>query len=259
MANVDASEDEADPKPQNILPSPDSILSYQPPGPPRERRLRRVGKIGRRLLIWAAIAPAIIYSPDVYRGLKLFVHRQQMTRYHPPAGQVVCEETAAWAGFRGAFHSAAAQPTCLEDAVRMMPVDDSEQTVGNGWPTVFLHERTTPGGITRLVRVERRSPLYRESWDAPVAFDITLVVPRALPFLAWRGQTQSHGEVVPQVFADAPAKVAVRIFAGSPDPADASHFTFAYTADGEAGIIDGYLRDPPAGQAEPTVELKRRE
>jgi len=58
----------------------------------------------------------------------------------------------------------------------------------------------------------------------------------------------------------------LRLFGGSPDPADASHFTIPYELDGQPGVIDGWLGSdslvlrprqgqPLASAAEPTWEL----
>jgi hypothetical protein len=44
----------------------------------------------------------------------------------------------------------------------------------------------------------------------------------------------------------------LKLYAGQPDPKDASHFTIRYTAGEEEGFIDGWLQD------DDTVKLKQR-
>ena len=39
----------------------------------------------------------------------------------------------------------------------------------------------------------------------------------------------------------------LRLYAGQPDPDDASHFTIGYDVDGELGVIEGWLTDKTAG------------
>jgi hypothetical protein len=46
--------------------------------------------------------------------------------------------------------------------------------------------------------------------------------------------------------------IAVRLFAGQPDPNDSSHFTFEYEINGRRDIVDGWL------EADDTVTLKCR-
>jgi hypothetical protein len=91
---------------------------------------------------------------------------------------------------------------------------------------VFLHRRTRPDAVARLVTVlahrglERRTQLsfhtmpMRRFWDS------------GMPAATFGGS---------QAFA------VDRLFAGQPDPNDASHFTIAYECDGQKGTIDGWL------------------
>ncbi|HEX8913387.1 MAG TPA: hypothetical protein VF796_13585 [Humisphaera sp.] len=213
----------------------------------------------RTILVVALVHPAVHYGPDLWREAKQFFWRRQTLSYAPPPGQVACDETARWGGQEGAFLGNTPDPECLTRAAgrdaRGPPSVVSAILRGR---TIFLHARTTPGGITRRVLLTRRTPFLRESWDAPVAFDVELTEPRLLPFLEWRSTFAHAPEVLPQVYDGGPPRLAVRIFAGVPDPADRSHFTVDFVADGVPGVMDGYLRDPKPGETEPWVELKVR-
>ena len=62
---------------------------------------------------------------------------------------------------------------------------------------------------------------------------------------------QRENRIVTQVKANVPIDSPpaidygnkLRVYAGQPDAADASHFTIAYEIDGRPGVIDGWLRD----------------
>jgi hypothetical protein len=59
--------------------------------------------------------------------------------------------------------------------------------------------------------------------------------------------------------AGLPGKVTIdyrnqfRVYAGQSDPADASHFTIAYDLDGQAGVVDGWLKPDGSVVLEPRV------
>ena len=142
---------------------------------------------------------------------------------------------------------------------------------------LFLHERTTPGGVRHLVAVQsdarlgwhhanrtdqdtgRHRILYRQqkarrllatAWpvdDANVLSRSTawrreykLLLPDAFEReVAELGTGPGSDRVIPQV----DYSNVLRVFAGQPDPKDASHFTIAYRIDGRDGVIDGWLKD----------------
>jgi hypothetical protein len=136
-------------------------------------------------------------------------------------------------------------------------------------PTIFLHERTAPGGSPRLIRVRLQAAQKFDSvlFDAnpqPTRRDFAITTERQLMAQAitnfgetrpgrllilgnrlpngralWqRGKDDwEHGEV------SFSAVGFYRFYPGQPDPADASHFTIRYDVDGVPNTIDGWLRD----------------
>jgi hypothetical protein len=119
--------------------------------------------------------------------------------------------------------------------------------------TLFIGERRTPAGARRLLVIDGvRNDDYVDSVTPAVVHLQSTVVevgsiaspPRLLKTTAsWIGWDY------PVPFnPDFP----VRFFAGQPDPADPSHATIAYEADGTQHVIDAWLRD------DDTVTLERR-
>ena len=102
---------------------------------------------------------------------------------------------------------------------------------------VFLHRRRSPAGRQRVVAV-RCLPLYLTSASVLQAFQPVVVEPAKLWPLSSRPllrEGEFHGGY--------PVDAAVQVFGGQPDPADPSHFTIAYTVNGQPGVIDAHLRD----------------
>ena len=79
-----------------------------------------------------------------------------------------------------------------------------------------------------------------------------------MPWKDWPSISTELPEVIPQVFDEDATAVAVRVFAGRPDPTDESHFTIEFTSGGTPGVIDGYLRDLKPGTTDVWVELVLR-
>lgn len=102
-----------------------------------------------------------------------------------------------------------------------------------GWPeerwAVFCHARTSPAGHHRLVVVERLK--YSGSG---LIIDATGSPPRRLP-CTWRNYIlfRRINRADPEV----------RLYAGQPDPDDASHFTIGYALGESRGSVDGWLLD----------------
>lgn len=60
------------------------------------------------------------------------------------------------------------------------------------------------------------------------------------------GDILPAGDTLSVTSVDAPYQFmlpGLRLYAGQPDPADASHFTIRYESKGSGGTIDGWLRD----------------
>jgi hypothetical protein len=139
---------------------------------------------------------------------------------------------------------------------------------------LFLHERATPGGVRSIVVVRLRlSTSFGRQAGSAEYVRFTQRKERQLEGNWWpigtggptvdargKGRTiglslwlpdQRESRVVAEVKANVPIETPpaidygnkLRVYAGQPDPADASHFTIDYEIDGRRGVIDGWLRD----------------
>jgi hypothetical protein len=210
------------------------------------------------------------FGPHVFRACQIGYFQWVCGRYAIPRDTVVSEEPGRWGGVTPPFLLAARDPQPL---LRLTSLDYYYQYPAHAnmgpWflqPTgpdaalLFMHWRTTPGGRERLVILRRVSPQLRQSWDAPLAF-LAVAAPRVSGLGSAdlnREDLRWLPEVVPQVFTDDATKVAVRFYAGQPDPADASRFTMAFEADGQPGTVEGRLVDAPNEPGGVRVELNAR-
>lgn len=149
-------------------------------------------------------------------------------------------------------------------------------------PLLFLHERTSPGGVRHVVSVQlgphfgfTKSNTY-DHQERHFRFEHRLAKRRKLVFRAWPVGTAAAPEPAgprPMKWIErtydirlpdtAERKIAnwlgspgsterplpvnygnvVRFYAGQPDPNDPSHFTLPYQVDGRDGMIDGWVKD----------------
>lgn len=109
---------------------------------------------------------------------------------------------------------------------------------------LFLHERQSASGAKRLVFVGLQR-LVPETFSTHAEFKLrTLSRGSILSF----PQSASMNVLNMRI---AYGHGTVRFSSGQTDPADASHFTIAYTVDGQPGILDGWLRDDDSILLEP--------
>jgi hypothetical protein len=114
---------------------------------------------------------------------------------------------------------------------------------------LFLHERTSKGGNRRLVALYgwlhddlgsyTPRPLG-ESRIWSIAIDLVLLKPATLREDLVEVDSRLSGHAPSLTYAWAKQ---ARVFAGQPDPNDASHFTIQFEADGKPGTIEGWLND----------------
>jgi hypothetical protein len=105
-------------------------------------------------------------------------------------------------------------------------------------PSLFRHGRTSPNGTVYL------SAIGAYTWADTGGQRIVYLGHRTVTLIPWR----SPGSLPSEVSAEGVRLLLGReqrltLYHGQPDPADASHFTIAYLLDGQAGTIDGYVRD----------------
>jgi hypothetical protein len=139
------------------------------------------------------------------------------------------------------------------------------------YPLLFLHERTTPTGETYLVTVHlhSRSTFTRTAQRdrgpgevfrfyqskqrtiiascSPVGGGSSQYLPPELNLSLPDQPNRVVATLEEGQALDAPPAIdygnVLRIYAGQPDPEDASHFTIAYVLDGRPGTIDGWVRN----------------
>jgi hypothetical protein len=125
---------------------------------------------------------------------------------------------------------------------------------------VFLHARRAKGGEERLVVVYLKS-LSEGNVYRSIGLGISIVRPGTLTT-----DPDDHFPRIRDAFLTVYREDKLTIYAGLPDPDDASHFFIRYSASSGGGTLDGWLlprdtvklvpRDGPAKQAE--EELARQ-
>jgi hypothetical protein len=107
----------------------------------------------------------------------------------------------------------------------------------------FVHNRTTPAGVTRLISVGVMigaiAPNHEPFFDGTTyELDSASAPARDHNFSSI---DNSINKLDSHFFVTGGAHL--RVFAGQVDPADASHFSLRYAIDDREGTIDGWLRD----------------
>lgn len=162
---------------------------------------------------------------------------------------VVCEEVPSWAGNTPPFLSSATTPKPLAEMERLSGV----MSPNPQGPVLYLHERTTPGGVRRLVVVRRVPPAQRQSWDVPLGLAVSLWRPRPFPYADVAMTSWMDFDPLPRAFEANQSTASLKLFAGQTDPNDPSRFTISFeTVDG-SGVLEGKLQDGETPTSEPTV------
>jgi hypothetical protein len=203
--------------------------------------------------IWAG-GRYLLNKPRV----KALVVQHQAAAHHDDEEEVVYEDDPVRAQ---KLRATGKYNTIAEVAVVRKPPDEWGQlklpNVAKGSSSLFLHARKAVGGEDRIVNVYipgtgeglrvrdvqiRGTVLRPGSWTEEVS-DRTHRWPRPRPLAL----TVRMGETL-------------TVFAGQPDPADASHFTMRYRTTSGTGTVDGWLmrddtvrwavRDGPIKEAE---------
>jgi len=207
--------------------------------------------------------------PPMWRHGRMLYFQWRCMRYVAPPDQAICDEPLPYAGTRPPFTSSAPDPPELAGAGFRAMVSTTAAGPTSG-PVLFMHERTTSSGQRRLLILQRVPPGERVSWDIPIAFVAQIIEPATILHDA-SSSTMHYYEVIPMKFLNGPSRSGVggsfaslQLFAGQPDPTDASHFTIAFDSADDMGTIDGWLVDrrPEDGDArratEPTILLVLR-
>jgi hypothetical protein len=220
---------------------------------------------------------ALRWGPPAWEYAKVRYYQRQCLNYTAPPDQVVYEEEPAaaarlllnpsdYAPFRWDFWAPANAKMPAPAAARILPVYQKFEELNSrrmGMPggtafesVLFLHERTTRRGERRLVKVTLIA--------APFSFWAYVIDSDRYESQRWAQANRGNGVIEPfdanprrsnAPWAANPPQL--RIYAGQPDPNDASHFTIRYQAWGQTDVMDGYLvnndtvtlkpRNPPSG------------
>jgi hypothetical protein len=230
------------------------LLEYSP----RSKRSRSRKVAGRIVLVLAifAFAGAIWrWGPREWKHLGEYRLQRQCMAYSGPPQQVVYEEDPERAerllAGQSAYHRGRSHQTDTPVAMHVPPWMSSTLDWRTGREALlFMHERSTPGGKRRLVRVWC-DPVWDPAESMPGYFHWEVEQP--LSRSAWAAKDVDIQEILHGLngipshrMSPWPARVRrVRLYAGQVDPSDPSHFTIAYAIDDLRGTIDGWLHDEP--------------
>jgi hypothetical protein len=202
-------------------------------------------------------ADRVVYEEDPVEAAKLLKLTSPVYERTPADGNGVVP------GWVAPAH--AAFPACYSQYL-----GGTSSSYGN-YPLLFLHERTTAAGETFLVTVHlhSRSTFTRSAQRdrgpgevfrfyqlkqrtiiasySPVGGGSSQYPPLELNFSLPDQPNRVVATLEEGQRLDASPAIdygnVLRIYAGQPDPEDASHFTIAYALDGHPGTIDGWVRN----------------
>ncbi|MBA2440222.1 MAG: hypothetical protein H0V50_06060 [Thermoleophilaceae bacterium] len=213
---------------------PSPQLDYAPALPMlRRARMRRWITAGSALLLLAGI---ITLAPRAARRLQFAYWQRQCMSYAAPPTQVVHDNDPV------EIPKLIAPPLSYDGSLAigrafLIPAAYRRLLVNSSVGTAFLHERVTPQGEARLVAVDLYTTSLRTNTMGFLANALdpstTVRGPRAL-LTVTRGDGANVAVQPGDVF---------RVFAGQPDPKDASHFTIDYLLNGTRYTLDGWLKD----------------
>ena len=227
---------------------------YAPPAP----------RFHRLWIIPVTIVPLVVLVAWVVPLAKRTAARWQLLRqqaralaYRAPADQVVYESDPAEAAKLLSLGGGYERWNAPESPAFHIPQfwRGHRQPLGqSGHALVFLHERTSPGGNRRLVVVELGHLSYQRFADIlflPSVIELG-TIGREPKYISAHGGTFS---------AYVSASERLRVFAGQPDPADKSHFTFdyeiEYQGNSKRGTFDGWLKDNDRVVLKPRIGERR--
>lgn len=227
------------------LPSP--ILSYESNAISRRRRRRAVS-----LLI---IIPAALLSWWSWGAIKVFrarVHQRWIVRqcenYQLPPDTVVYETDPSLAGAYAKnplYVCLAGNPPSVSRRAPLLMSSPWNFTYFSD-DAVFCHWRTSPSGNRRLIIVAG----FLDGVPDAMVFDpgslmtppVELSTTGVPPWSKYEILTATNNPFAAEFWAWHNNPL-FTLYAGQPDPHDASHFTFRYVAKRGSGTIDGWLLD----------------
>jgi hypothetical protein len=208
---------------------------------------------------WAMLAGFVLLLvvslwlvPRTYRHIQLLKWQSRCLGYTAPASEVVYDndpsETKRLLTLPGGY---------LQDprdgAAYRLPIEWIQFYLAAGFGpqssgTVFLHERTSPNGERVLLALDLVFNPF--SQDRVMSMGERVITP---------GTALRSPRQLPSALRGDGAQITIgvgkrlRVFAGQPDPNNASHFTIDYELDGARITLDGWLQDAQ------TVKIEIRE
>lgn len=215
-------------------------LRYEMPVP-RRRAARVAG--------WAAAVVVAILTlrhwPAVEHQARLLYWQRQAMTYAAPASAVVLENNPKRVGALAANSPDFVLVRAMSSS--SLPAPPPIQYFAAPWrefyrlfappgrkagAVLFLHGRSAPGAEPRLVAIDTQ-------WvcsSAVLQVSATVFRPGGI---VSRPQLLSESSIVLQTTMPTPGYI--RVYAGQPDPDDASHLTIRYVCNGQRHVIDGWL------------------
>jgi hypothetical protein len=205
--------------------NPVKLLDYAPASKIPVRRIRRV-------ILWAGAVIAVativfLWVPALYRYAEISYWARQCLNYSPPPNYL-------------AYDCDFSKPSIPGHCNLNFAHKRFKELVDSSWvpfPTIFLHQVSRPDGQTRLVEC---SMGYTVAGLASLnftgfSFDTGVWKPSA-SLMPWKSVSATQ-HTFDAVMAH------LKIYVGTIDPTNASHFTIPLDIDGDRYIIDGWLKN----------------
>ena len=219
-------------------------INYSPSLSQRRPAIRRGIALGIASVL--AIAAGLKCAPAAWRHGRLLYWQHKLMTYRQAPEQIVYESPPPMGAASTGWKMTAGNGAAIQTAGpwgRFYELWNSNSR--NDAAPLFLHERINGRGESRLIALEG----WRGFGNGR-GFSISTLVIRPGSAVRSPKTLDERSAAVPDDQISSAAHV--RFFAGQPDPADLSHFTISYEADGRRGRLDGWLRD------DDTVKLEFR-
>ena len=231
--------------------SADPRLPYAPPPPAHRRRWFRRIVFGVPVLFLAVFLYQL--GPAAWRHVQAVYWKRQCEAFTPPNGLVIYDDDPA------RLSAVLARPGYVSrsravgtSGLALLELRPWKSYFGNAAPVVFIHRRTSPSGKERFVAIQFTAVGSDPTWRRLV---FSPYVENTASYFSLNRPALSTPSPVNGLMMFRQAGDGTRVLAGTPDPADASHFTIDYVHNNVPGTIDGWLNDddsvtlaPRAGQ-----------
>ncbi|HET6247653.1 MAG TPA: hypothetical protein VFE47_08155 [Tepidisphaeraceae bacterium] len=178
-----------------------------------------------RCMTYTAPADKIVYEDDPVAATRLIATG---ANYYPP-GRLLFNESW-WPTPPRSWRPPALYAAPELDHVSISPIERAG--------TLFIHERSTIGGVRKLVVVWIGCASFGPNGHGLVVSG-EAITPARFAF----GSTMIREPYGPYICVELKSSDHLQLFAGRPDQKDASRFAIAYLLNGKPGVISGELMD----------------